>query len=359
MTIAAAKSGPAWPHMTRRNRSRGFRCSLVAFGVLVSVQMLSPLIFPTKLQNLAGAKETDATHGSTEITQSGQPSTRFPLKKLQRRVVSWHTIGGTSPDASRRMIGLGLKRLGWSGYVERYVVPQTRGGLRRILLHNPWGIVPDEPMSFDQYREAQEAGMLWLTRGFVEAWRPVIEGEYSDGEPVEVIAYLGAIDADAGLRAFLDDRDPPETTGWMRRVLESLEPALTAGMSVAFDSANDLPRDSPEFRAIQLVRSLGHRVYVEPRPIRAASHLHDLGVIATVKSWQRTDPDRYDVPHMARHTQLSGDVILLIRDVSDIEERRDLTRRWLADSPVNLAVPLRGEVSQRRTVDEWVNGESR
>lgn len=305
-------------------------------------------------------KETRPSEASVANQVSGDEQGRqYTTTQLKTRIVSWHTIGGTSPDGSRRMVGLGLQRLGWHGYVERLIVPQVRGGVRRILLHNPFGILPDEPMAFDQYVEARESGMLWLTRGFGEAWRPVVEGEYSDGEPVEVIAYLGAIDADAGLRTFLDRDGLPDTSGWMRQVQESLAPALAAGMSIAFDSANDLPRDSPEFRAIQLVQSLGHRVYVEPRPIRAATHLHDLGVIATVKSWQRTDPDHFDVPHLARHIQLSGDVILLIRDISDIEERRNLTRRLLADSPVSLAVPLRGQISQRRTVDEWVNGEFR
>ncbi len=300
-----------------------------------------------------------AAPGPAAAAQETLPNAPPAPRPIAQRVIAWHPIGGASADESRRGVGFGVTERGWADYVTTRVLPQLDAGVRRILLHNPFGIpAGDEPMSFDQHVEAQEEGLRGLTFGFAEAWRPVVEGRFTDGEPVEVICYLGSLDTDADFRAILQDDSVGRAADWLQRVTASLDPALRAGMSIGFDSSSDLPEDSPEFRLIQLVRALGHRCYVEPRPLANRPRLHDFAVISTQQHWFRSDPARHQgTDHNATNEQLTGEIVVLVNRMPDDDARSARARRYLAEHPAySVAVQLHDELGLDRSLLQWAAG---
>ncbi len=266
------------------------------------------------------------------------------------RLIAWHPIGGSSPRAENRHVGWRIPQQGWNRYVRLHVQPQLRLGVRRVLIHNPFGHEPiTEPMAFDQYAEAQEAGLTGLTDGFTEAWKPVVDGAYTNGEAVEVICYLGSIDID---RDFVKMR-AGEPTGWsarwVQRVFTSIEPALSSGMSFGFDSSSDLPADSAEFKLIELIDALGHRCYVESRPLADKPHLWRFNVISTHRHWFRSDPDKHEgADHNARNRDLKGEIVVLLNRVKDPRERFDEVERLWHETSHTVATRLDGEGSAVR-----------
>src|SRR5688500_18347304 len=71
------------------------------------------------------------------------------------RLISWHTIGYSSKTVADRCVGRDIKRIGWTGFVRRAVQPELEWGCRRVVLHNPFGCLPDENMQFDQVLHAE------------------------------------------------------------------------------------------------------------------------------------------------------------------------------------------------------------
>ena len=285
-----------------------------------------------------------------------EPATPPHGDELAQRLIAWHRIGDTSPKPQDRFVGYGVTRRGWRYYVAAYVRPQVEAGVRRILLHNPWGRSPgDGPMAFDQFPEAVEAGQQLLTTEFVEAWRPIIDGQYSGGVPVEVICYLGSIDTDHELAALAVADDGGPGTAWLDRVVASIRPALDARMSIAIDSAGDLAPDAPENAVLQLLETLGRKVYIEPRPDAGSPQLFHLPIITTREHWSRSDPERHDsASHKAPNRLLTGETILLIRGITDQGERRRAVRDVLASTSASVAVPLQGELHRRTNLADWL-----
>jgi hypothetical protein len=129
----------------------------------------------------------------------------------------------------------------------------------------------------DQYLHAKDAKLNWLTQGFVEAWKPVT------ASGVEVIAYFGMLEGDPDFAG----------AGWKQRFLDSVKPALDAGMSIALDSAAMAPAGSITHQAAQMLRQMGVEVYIEARPTAGYTHWYDYNVISIDSFWDRSDPDRF------------------------------------------------------------------
>ena len=224
------------------------------------------------------------------------------------RLVAFIAIGNSSDDAEVRRVGWVQPQSDWYDFVRMQVRPLLRRGIRRFNLHNPFGTLPEEPMQFDQYLHAKDAGLTWLTDDFAEAWIPVLnDPDYPD---VEVIAYLGKIEGDPDFDALADQ---PER--WLARALLSVQAPLKAGMSVAFDSAAVTTEDSPTYRFASLLRSLGVKVYIEPRPDADKPHWFDYPIFTTDQHWQRSNPARYGdsgADHKAADEQLTGEVVRLL-----------------------------------------------
>ncbi len=219
-------------------------------------------------------------------------------------VVSWLTIGGSTKDASTRRVGWDLKRRGWGGFVRLVVRPQIDWGCRRFVLHNPFGTLPGEPMQFDQYMHARDAGLTWLCEGFVEAWRPVTE------EGIEVICYLGKLRDDPD---FEELRKRGKYDDWLARAWASLQPALDAGMSIALDASSRADAGHPVYKLAELLRSLGVKVYIEPRPPITHNHWFDYPVVTTEQFWHRSNPEKHiSSLWAARDDQLRGEIIRMI-----------------------------------------------
>ncbi len=274
---------------------------------------------------------------------------------LSDRLIAWHVIGGTSNNMRTRYVGWGLPQGSWHSYVRLMVRPQLDAGIRRILLHNPFGRTDlERPMAFDQFLEAQESGDTWLTESFVDAWSPVVSGQYTQGQPVEVICYLGSIDTDAQMKALVDT---PEA--WFERAWRSVEPALQAGMSVGFDSANDYAEDSLDFRLIREIADAGTPVYVEPRPDASRPHLFDLNVISTDQHWFRSDPEKYkEAAHKATNQQLTGEIIILIKGIDDKPTRQQRARELMATTEYSVATVLNRQINRNHNAADWVDLDS-
>ena len=103
------------------------------------------------------------------------------------KLISFIPLGGQIGEANMHSY-LARHNMTWLQFVQETLVPQMEWGVRRFMLHLPFGKDPTEaPMSFDSYLVAQELGLNVVWRGFVQTIRQVVEGQYTDGEPVEVI----------------------------------------------------------------------------------------------------------------------------------------------------------------------------
>ncbi|MBI4372204.1 MAG: hypothetical protein HY585_00565 [Candidatus Omnitrophica bacterium] len=221
------------------------------------------------------------------------------------QLVSWMTIGWSDIQAVNRNVGWAIKKIGWKGFIEKYIKPQIDWGVRRIVLHNPFGTLPGEIMQLDQLLHAKESGLTWLYEGFAEAWRPYTSGEYG-GPPIEVIAYVGYADGD---RDFKILRRGPDPNAWEDRAWQSLQPILDAGMSVALDvgGGTHSKENSMTYQLAVMLRAQAVKVYIEPNPPAAYTHWHDFSVITFNKLWKRMRPDTN--PYRAGKGKLMGETI--------------------------------------------------
>src|SRR5688572_26382369 len=214
---------------------------------------------------------------------------------IKSPIIAWQNIGGSDTTVANRGVGWSIKTLGWQGYVNTYIKPQLDWDAKRIILSNPFGTLPDEQMQMDQYLHAQSAGLTWLTNGFTEAWKPIVDSG------VEVIAYFGCMEADSDFNI----------TNWQQRFWDSIAPALNAGMNIAMDAAVSGDANSKSIQAARLLRSRGVEVYIEARPSVGYTHWHDYNVISTDTWWDRSEPDRYtDAARWATpSSMLSGEIM--------------------------------------------------
>ncbi|MBB6430790.1 hypothetical protein [Algisphaera agarilytica] len=268
----------------------------------------------------------------------------------EKHVVSWFLIGGSSATPEDRYVGWDLRQSGWGKFVFMRVRPGLEGGIRRVLLHNPFGHeLPNNTMAFDGSLNADEQGHDWLVEGFVEAWKPVVEGRWSGGDPVEVICYLGRLDEAPGFEAL---KDASDEEGYQARAWASVALPLAAGMSIAVDSSADLPENHPGFRFIRDLRDSGVRVYVEARPDTNKPHLHNWPMISVESFWERSDPTRHaDARGMERDAHSHGEVIQLFteRKLTPAIAQEKLAQGY------SVAAQLNHEIWQANKLNRWLN----
>lgn len=196
------------------------------------------------------------------------------------RFVSVLNIGWSAADPANRNIGRRLPRSSWATFVRLTVKPQIERGIRRIQLHNPFGALAGEVMQLDQFLHAQDAGLRFITEGFVEAWQPVTEAG------VEVIGYVGCGKLDPDFDVFLESGD---FGAWQSRAMASLKPLIDAGMSIGLDASASTAETSQTFALAESLRAQGVRVYVEAKPDRFNPHWFSYDVIALDRAWLTAD----------------------------------------------------------------------
>jgi hypothetical protein len=235
------------------------------------------------------------------------------LRPARERLVEAWLIGGSSGDSGRRMIGTHqVGSGGWPAFVNERARDVYDWGIRRLWLHNPFGTLPAQVMQFDQFLDAQDAGLNVITENFAEAWAPVVQGSF--GEPMELIAYLGTADsADDRLKTAFDGGTSASILGTM---LACVKPILLAGGSVGADAAVKLDDDGPEFKFYKYLESIGVPVYVESRPKLENPRWAEFPVFAVDAWWKRSDPAHNPdcVPWALPNEAMQRDVLRWIRD---------------------------------------------
>lgn len=215
-----------------------------------------------------------------------------------QRVIQWETIGGATNDASKRRVGWDIDRNGWQGYVNGRVAQLRALGMRRILMHNPFGTLPGEDFQFDQYIHAQEMGLTWLTNGFVQAWKPVTDAG------VEVICYIGKLAHDVDFTSLTDLQQ------YMARVKRSLQPMIDAGCSIGLDSIVGNDFDSREYMVAEMLRQSGVKVYNENRPPRDFTWWHNFGGVYYDDGFLNSQPHvSPDLQWAATNDLLKGEIL--------------------------------------------------
>lgn len=244
-------------------------------------------------------------------------------------VIGWINIGYTGTDPADRYIGRALKLRGWPEFVNREIKPQLTWGARRLMLHNPFGITDaSKAMPFSQFLEAKETGPDWVTHGFVQTWLGVTRGDYTGGEPVEVIGYIGSVTKNDELEAL---RLAGDLDGWNARAEASIAPLLEAGMSVAFDAGSLVTADHPAYALMLSLKARGVRVYIETYPKVDMPHLHQFRVVMAeryshvVRDHSPKFPKRSELAHRATQI-INGHA----RDDDDPD--------WLVNKTVNTIV---------------------
>lgn len=211
-------------------------------------------------------------------------------------------IGGSHSDPRRRLIGWNLIETGWRSLIDGRVEPYLQAGVTRLMLHNPFGTLPGEPMQLDQYLTALETpGFRMVTTGFVEAWKPIVD------RGVEVIAYVGCPRLDDDVQDLLETEGEAAALAYSIRCLQ---PFLDAGMSVGLDAAAPAEAGSVTHQLAEWLRARGVRVYVEARPPADQTHWFDYPVISTNVFWSRSDPEiHWDSQWGVRNADLREEVL--------------------------------------------------
>ena len=272
-----------------------------------------------------------------ERSGPGKVTAAVRARALRRadQLIGWANVGWSTNNSLTLNVNRILFVEGWKSYIRKQVLPQLRWGVRRFQVHNPFGTRAGTVMQFDQYLEAQQRGLTWLTEGFVESWKKVIEGHYTNGEPVEVIAYLGAINLDPDLTVLLREGD---LEAWQQLVDDSVQPLLDAGMSIGFDSASRLDADEIEFQYIKQLEESGTEVYIESWPDASKTHLLEMNIVALERNIAARAEQRKRTfgPNRPAHRQeLQAELVrMMTRPPEDgSEDWSDIA--WLIDDAAN------------------------
>lgn len=271
-------------HQTTKTRAGTWESTLLAFARehLSVARTSGGQVYVNHYDPLAGVLRTTTTRHDFKYTS----------QDASQRLVHWEQIGGSTVNDAVRNVGWSMHQVGWQGYVDGRFAQLQQMGVKRIFLHNPFGILNSEPyFQFDQYIHAQEAGLTWLTEGFVEAWRPITQ------QGVEVIAYIGTMFSDPDFVGLSDDQ-------FIDRVVRSLRPLIDAGMSVGLDSIVGETQTSRPFMVAQALRNSGIRVYAENRPPRDFTWWHDFGGVYYNEGFLLDTPELNPALHWAASNSL-------------------------------------------------------
>ncbi len=208
---------------------------------------------------------------------------------LSRIISFWGISSGGNPDV--RYTQFIESKTGWNGFVAKMLQPQIDLGIKRFLLHMPFGRETDVRWQtvngqtfdtfyrFDAYQLAVAAKLVWLTNGFPDAIKPLTDAG------IQVIAYMGTL---AGSPEF------EVSSGIARRqwLDACLEPFENAGCDYAVDTACRAPIGHYCTNIIDELRRKGTRVYCESMP-RAEADNWCLGdVLSSEAQYQATVNDK-------------------------------------------------------------------
>ena len=244
---------------------------------------------------------SDGQHASNPVTFNYRPL--VPAKYQVSQLVDYMLIGGGSSNAATRYVDPYALGNGWRTFITDRVQPDLAWGVRRIELHNPFGIGNEPIFRADQFLEAQAAGMSWLTDDFVNAWAPITRSG------VEVIGYIGNPEYDPSFQALASD-----PAAWNARFNASVAPLVQAGMSIGFDLGQTVTPGDLFSQALDRLRAQGVKIYFENRPPEFAPYNLTFPVIAVNPGWDNTNP--YVDPRQgwaAKNSEIQPDVMQLIQ----------------------------------------------
>ena len=266
--------------------------------------------------------------GSVTVTSNGRipsPPIVFAYKQAAppaqyqvNQLVDYLLIGGSGTDPASRMVNQAMLGNGWGAYINQVVQPDIDWGVRRIELHNPFGVTTGSFFPAGQFLDAQAAGLTWLTNDFVQAWQPITQSG------VEVIAYIGNPDTDPSFQSLVSD---PVT--WNARFDASVAPLIQAGMSLGFDYGQGFTDGDLFNQALDRLRAKGVNVYLENRPPEMDAYHWQFPIIAVQPGWVTTNPYMDSRQWWAaKNSELpSGDVVRLLQWPPTGESWSDKT--WL------------------------------
>ncbi|MGB0767720.1 MAG: hypothetical protein ACPGYV_08410, partial [Phycisphaeraceae bacterium] len=258
----------------------------------------------------------------------------------------------TSRNPADFYVGRGIKQRGWRNLIEHLFAPQIAWGVRRVMLHNPFGTASlAGPMPFDQYLEAKAAGIGWLVDDFVSEWRRVVNGGYSDGEPVEVIGYIGSITTDPSMKRLVDSGN---LDAWRERAEQSIAPLIEAGMSIGFDAGSRIDADHPAYELLLDLRQRNVIVYIETYPTLERPHLFKFPVIAMERFNSVVQRHQYKFP---RKHELDHRIARLINGHARIEGnpdwRLDIALRALSEGD-HIATDFNSIIDRGYTLQQLI-----
>ncbi|MDX2146015.1 MAG: hypothetical protein SFZ23_00705 [Planctomycetota bacterium] len=236
--------------------------------------------------------------------------------KPQPRLIAWFIIGNSSSEERDRRIGWDLKRIGWHGFVRTWAEPAIQLGFPAIQLHNPGGTLAGEEMQPDQFVSAQEAGMDWITRDFVSAWKPITAR-------VQVIAYMGMLPGHERMEALLDRKDH---VGFLRTLTDAYQIPLEANMGIAFDALHDVNERDWPLQVYRLFTSMGVPTWVETAPNVRDTVLYDANFQIVNYVLERAQANKE--PWLAPLDKLTGEKIVLLAEPPKGQTWKDW-RKWL------------------------------
>lgn len=240
----------------------------------------------------------------------GDPQlSRVTLEEVQERVVAWFPIAiRDAPEA--RNIRKSIVEDGWEPFVRDGVqTALVHFNLRRVMIHSPFGrntTEPEEfPFQFDQYLEAEDAGLTRVTDTFVDAWRNYITGP-NVGLNVEVIAYIGSPRLDPDSQQVIEEQGYQTFEDGFAS--QAVAPMLAADMAIGYDAAAGTQRDSATYRFAETLRGRGEKVYIEANPQIDHTWWFDYPVIVIDKTWRQRMADG----GFAGRDELTGEIIRIV-----------------------------------------------
>jgi hypothetical protein len=207
------------------------------------------------------------------------------------RIISFWGIGsGGNPDV--RYTQFIESKRGWRGFVNRAdFQDQLNAGVCRFVLHSPFGREKDVRWQtvngekydtiyrFDAYQAALQSKLVWLTNGFAEAIKPIVD------QGCQVIVYLGSL---AGALEY-ELVSGSERRKWLEGCLK---PFKEAGCDYAIDTACRAPLGHYCNDIAEEMRGAGRRVYCESMP-RAEADQWCLGdVMSSEEQYQAALNDK-------------------------------------------------------------------
>lgn len=286
----------------------GFRSSPSRFDAGADTPPAAPEATPAESSPTPPSPKTEPEPSDAPIEpEESEKPKAFPAIDSPHRglPVVDYIIGNSDSDPRGRMVGWAIITKGWAHFVSSNAEPYFAAGVKRMILHNPFGTLPDEQMQLDQYLEAlSQPGLRRLTHGFAKAWRPVTD------RGIEMIAYVGCPRLDPDSKRIEEEEGRQAALDYAFR---ALQPFLDANMSIALDAAAPATSRSLTWALAEQLRARGVMVYVEARPLASNPHWFDFGVISTDPFWKRSNPERHpDSSWGARNDQITGEVLRML-----------------------------------------------